>query len=141
MRQGRRICTWLCACKSVAARSRRLGLPPSRNSSQSWARRAEAGPWPRAIIAFRLRSPATDCTARAASPIKSPAASRPRRSTTWSPMATPGRGQAEAGSSAVVNMPRGRFWSGKSVSPAQAEASQLRCEGSCVAFKGIMGRF
>ncbi|EWS63105.1 hypothetical protein Y695_03665 [Hydrogenophaga sp. T4] len=56
----------------------------------------------------------------------SPAA---RRSSTWSPMATPMR---HSGSSSTLKRPNGRFWTGKSLAGSLADSTQLRKAGSWV---------
>ncbi|MCY1559974.1 hypothetical protein D9M68_970610 [compost metagenome] len=49
-----------------------------------------------------------------------------RRSSTWSPMATP---MSHPGSPSGLKRPNGRFWMGKSLAGALADSTQLRKVG------------
>jgi hypothetical protein len=119
MRQGTVISAAACA-SSAFAHAACLSLPSARPAEMD-ARRARRSFTPTLISAFM-----------------SSVSTRPAafRSSTWSPMATPMRKASWL--PAVRKRPKGRFWIGKSVPAALAEATQLRSFGSWVALSAVM---
>ena len=121
-------------------RSGRIGLslcgPPIRlrhDRARDSARR-NAFQWARPSDISRLRAASPHAAAAsAARPVKPSAFDAAATSRTWSPIATPPRGEAPLG----ANTPNGRFWIGKSQPGAFADSTQLRLCGSWVSSSGI----
>src|SRR5574337_1897024 len=108
---------------------------PARRARDRARRRADQAAGPRAMNGFKA-GPAQAAAAAAASPPNTPAAWAAARSTIWSPMATPPR---KASFERIRrNTAKGRFWMGKSLPAALAEASQLFRPGSWVSFRTVI---